>query len=95
VKKQVKKQAASKAADASRRSELAGRIKRYAAYGMIAFAVIAAYFIAPLPIAIGLTVLAAVRLLILAWQERKGAGAESPNDPSSPRCAARSVENPV
>ena len=47
------------------------RIRRNLAYGMIGIAVIGSYFMTPLPIAMGLTVLATARIWILLREERK------------------------
>ena len=51
--------------------QLPALIRRNLAYGMIGIAVIGSYFMTPLPIAMGLTVLATARIWILLREERK------------------------
>ena len=46
---------------------------RNVAFVMIGLAVIASYFLTPLPAAIGITVLAIARLGIVFWQIKRGA----------------------
>ncbi|HLK60772.1 MAG TPA: hypothetical protein VKU00_29685 [Chthonomonadaceae bacterium] len=58
------------ASSRSRWPQLSARWTRSIAYIMIGLAVIAGWWLTPVPIAIGLTILAAIRLWIL-WREEK------------------------
>lgn len=43
---------------------------RYIAYAMIGLAVVASWFVTPIPVAVGFTLLAAFRL-VFAWREER------------------------
>jgi hypothetical protein len=53
------------------RALVSAALRRNIAFAMIGIAVVASYFITPLPVAIGMTVLAAIRLWIVWREERK------------------------
>jgi len=72
-KRNLAKQYRNSASPTRARLRLPAVIRRNVAFGMIGTAAFASYFLAPLPIAVGLTILAAVRILIFLREERKEA----------------------
>lgn len=53
------------------RWKLSSKVKSNIAYVMIGSAVIASYFLTPIPVAIGLTILALIRFWIIRREEKK------------------------